>query len=206
MKSRNFEKSGREIVVLAHNIRSVLNVGSILRSCEGFGISRVFATGWTPNLSFATDGSGAKLLPHVREKLRRELHKTALGAEEIVDFAARADVFDLISELRENGFLIVGLEQDSRSVELAEFSRKNPAAKMRRDERKENSFSFPNEEAFSRAKREQIALLLGEEVDGLSPELRENCDVLVEIPMFGRKESFNVSVAAGICLYELSRK
>jgi len=180
MRSRNFIKLDRETIVVAHNIRSVLNVGSILRSSEGLGVREVFATGYTPNLQFATDGSNAKLLPHVREKLSRELHKTALGAEEIIDFQFRKDVFDLIRELREKGFLIVGLEQDSRAIALLDFSRKNDSAK--------------------------IALILGEEVNGLTKELRKSCDVLVEIPMFGRKESFNVSVATGICLYEFSRK
>ena len=182
MRSRDFARPAREIIVIAHNIRSILNVGAILRTAEGFGVSRVLATGWTPNLAFATDGSGAKLLPHIRAKLARELHKTALGAEEIVDFAFRENIFDLISELRKNGFLIVGLEQDTRAISLPDFSQK-----------------FLGNKGSAK-----IALLLGEEVSGLANNLRNACDALVEIPMFGRKESFNVSVAAGIALYELS--
>ena len=175
MRSREFEKSNCEIIIIAHNIRSVLNAGAILRTCEGFGVGRVFATGYTPNLDFTTNGSNTKLLPHIREKLAKEFHKTALGAEEIVSLEFRENIFDLISELRENSFAIIGLEQDTRSILLNEFQ---PPAK--------------------------IALILGEEVGGLTEELCEKCDKLIEIPMFGRKESFNVSVAAGICLYNLA--
>jgi len=188
MKSRNFPWPARDIVVVAHNIRSVLNVGAILRTAEGFGIEKVFATGWTPNLQRSTDGSNAPLLPHVREKLARELHKTALGAEEIVDLEFRENIFNLIQQLRAKNFVIVGLEQDSRAIALPDFN---------------DFFAKKYSKKFA-ASRAKIALLLGEEVGGLTPELRAACDELAEIPMFGRKESFNVSVAAGIALYSLS--
>ena len=171
MKSRDFTKdfSGREIVVVMHNIRSILNVGAILRTCEGFGIQKVFASGWTP--------SQKNGLPHVREKIAKELHKTALGAEEIIDFQYSSDVASLLKQLKNNDFRIVGLEQDDRAVNLSSYR-----------------------------PQQKIALLLGEEVNGLTQELREICDDLIEIPMRGRKESFNISVAAGIALYELSIK
>jgi tRNA G18 (ribose-2'-O)-methylase SpoU len=179
MRSRDFSDqfSTREIVVIAHNIRSVGNVGAILRSAEGFGVRQVFASGYTPNLEFATDGSGAPLLPHVREKLAREIHKTALGAEQIVDFEFTPNLRGLIEHLRQENYLIVGLEQDENSQVLSEFARNDQSSK--------------------------IALLLGEEVYGLTREIREMCDVLVEIPMRGRKESFNVAVSCGIALYAL---
>lgn len=80
-----------------------------------------------------------------------------------------------IDTLRQAGYRIVGLEQDDRSIMLPDY----------------------------RAP-EKIALLLGEEVDGITNELRDQCDDLIEIPMAGQKESFNVSVAAGIALYALS--
>jgi tRNA G18 (ribose-2'-O)-methylase SpoU len=179
MKSRNFAKPAREIVIIAHNIRSILNVGAILRTAECFAIQTVFATGYTPNLEFSRidENNFAKLLPFQKAKLAKELHKSALGAEEIINFEFRENVFDLISELRENGFAIVGLEQDARAIPLDKF--RSPA---------------------------KLALILGEEVHGLTPELREICDDLIEIPMFGRKESFNVSVATGICLYKFAVK
>lgn len=78
--------------------------------------------------------------------------------------------------LKKDGYRIVGLEQDKKSIMLPDYE--TP---------------------------EKIVLLLGEEVEGLTPELRDACDDLIEIPMNGRKESFNVSVATGIALYHLSR-
>ena len=168
MKSREFLLLEREIVVIAHNIRSIMNVGSILRTAEGFDVRQVFTTGYTPNHN---DG-----LPHVQTKLVKEIHKTALGAENIIDFCPSPDVMELISKLRSDGFRIVGLEQDSRAISLPEYNTQS----------------------------NKIALLLGEEVSGLETELRSICDDLIEIPMFGRKESFNVSVATGIALYYLT--
>lgn len=174
MKSRQFDKPNRQIVVVAHNIRSVQNVGSILRTSECLGIDKVYPSGYTPNLSVRTDGSGLAILPHVREKLARELHRSALGAEELVKFEYSHDVNQLILELKRQGYRVIGLEQNQRSVSLPDYT---PPGK--------------------------IALLLGEEVHGLTDDLIESCDDLIEIPMFGQKESYNVSVAAGIALYEL---
>lgn len=181
MKSRNFQRSSREILVIAHNIRSIFNVGSILRTAEGFGVSRILLSGYTPNFEIATDGSDLPILPHVREKLRREIHKTALGAENLVPAKYRKDVFDLLDELKKDGFLILALEQDSASFPLPEFGKFYPNAA-------------------------KIALLLGEEVHGIPDDLLARCDAFAEIPMFGQKESFNVSVATGIALYELARR
>ncbi|MCL2038046.1 TrmH family RNA methyltransferase [Candidatus Saccharibacteria bacterium] len=169
MKSREFEKPRREIIVVVHNIRSVLNVGSIFRTCEGFGILRIFLSGTTLNAE--------NQLPHVRAKMAKELHKTALGAETIVPYEFVSDVFEFIKKLKDDGFQVVGLEQDARAVPLPNYP---PPTKS--------------------------ALLIGEEVHGLTDELRDVCDDLIEIPMFGRKESFNVSVATGIALYELSKR
>jgi tRNA G18 (ribose-2'-O)-methylase SpoU len=156
-----------EIVVIAHNIRSLLNVGSILRTAEGFGVAQVYLTGYTP--------SPDRGLPHVRTKLARQLHKTALGAENLIKFGDGGEIKTLLGFLRKNDYQIIGLEQDTRAVKLP--NHQPPNAKL--------------------------ALLLGEETAGLTAELRELCDQLIEIPMLGRKESFNVSVATGIALYHL---
>ncbi len=158
-----------EIVVIAHNIRSTHNVGAIFRTCEGFGVSRLLLTGYTPYPSIPHDTR----LPHIAAKLAAQIHKTALGAETMVPFIYQ-EIPDL-EILRQEGFVIVGLEQDSKSQLL-------------------DTYRPP----------EKIALLLGEEIAGISAELRSRCDVLLEIPMRGRKESFNVSVATGIALYALS--
>lgn len=177
MRSRDFDKYRRdvEIIILAHNIRSVQNVGSILRTAECLGAKEVIASGYTSNLSMRTDGSDLPLLPHVKEKLQKELHRSALGAEEIVPFSYAPDIMAEIRALKQAGYEIIGLEQDTQSIPLPVY----------RPPRK-------------------VALLLGEEVHGLTPELRDACDALIEIPMYGQKESYNVSVACGITLYELT--
>lgn len=167
MKSPKFTPPEGEIVVVAHNIRSIFNVGSIIRSAEGFGVKKVFATGYTP--------SPDNGLPHVREKISKALHKTSLGAENFLSFSSVSDIFQLINQLRLDGFLIVGLEQHADAIALPDFCGSSLSPK--------------------------IALLLGEEVRGLAPNLQKVCDQLVEIPMFGKKESFNVSVSLGIALY-----
>jgi tRNA G18 (ribose-2'-O)-methylase SpoU len=156
-----------EIVIIAHNIRSIMNIGSIFRTSEGFGVKQIWLTGYTPNPQ-----SG---LPHIRQKLAEKLHKTALGAEKLVSFEYSPDVVKITTTLKKQGFRIVGLEQDNRSINLPDY----------------------------KAPSDKIALLLGEEVAGIAPELRNLCDDLIEIPMFGQKESFNVAVATGIALYQL---
>ncbi len=158
-----------EIVLIAHNIRSTHNVGAIFRTAEGFGISKIILSGYTPYPSLPGD----KRLPHISAKLTDQIHKTALGAEELVPFEYQEQP-DL-EALKSDGYRIVGLEQDKRSVMLPDYQA--PA---------------------------KLALLLGEEVHGLTDDLRDACDDLIEIPMFGQKESFNVSVATGIAVYHLA--
>lgn len=158
-----------EIIVIAHNIRSTHNIGSIFRTCEGFGVSKIIISGYSPYPKLPDDDR----LPHLSEKLTNQIHKTALGAEAMVPFEHQ-ETPDLES-LKQRGFKIVGLEQDKRSILL-------------------KNYNAPK----------KIALILGEEVFGITDEMREKCDDLIEIPMVGKKESFNVSVAAGICLYSLT--
>jgi 23S rRNA (guanosine2251-2'-O)-methyltransferase len=158
-----------EIIVIAHNIRSTHNVGAIFRTCEGFGVSRLVLSGYTPYPTVENDTR----LPHIREKLTSQIHKTALDAERLVPFEYQ-EVPD-IDTLKAEGYAIIGLEQDMRSVML-------------------NTYTPP----------EKFALWLGEEVEGMTSAQRDLCDILVEIPMHGQKESFNVSVATGIALYGLS--
>ena len=157
-----------EIIVIAHNIRSTHNVGSIFRTCEGFGVKQIILSGYTPYPAIPSDPR----LPHIAEKLTAQIHKTALDAETIVPFV-HMDELDLPA-LKDRGYRVVGLEQDARSVMLPDYT---PPQK--------------------------IALLLGEEVEGIEATLRDACDDLIEIPMQGKKESFNVSVAAGIAIYAL---
>jgi len=158
-----------EIVVIAHNIRSTHNVGAIFRTAEGFGINKIILSGYTPYPTLAKDSR----LPHISEKLTSQIHKTALGAEDLVPFEYTE--LPPLGELKEQGYRIVGLEQADRSINLSDY--RSP---------------------------EKIALLIGEEVHGIEEELLEQCEDILEIPMVGKKESFNVSVATGIALYALT--
>lgn len=159
----------REIIVIAHNIRSTHNVGAFFRTSDGFGIKKIIFSGYTPYPTLEDDTR----LPHFADKITRQIHKTALGAEVMVPFERYEE--PPIAELKAQGFAIVGLEQDERSIMLPEYE-------------------VPD----------KVALFLGNEIDGIYPEYRDQCDALVEIPMQGGKESFNVSVATGIALYHLS--
>ena len=159
------------LTVIAHNIRSTYNVGAILRSCDGFGVDKFYATGYTPYPVVAGDAR----LPHEREKLTRQIAKTALGAEQTVPVSYAEEPTELIKRLKGEGYTVAALEQSETSVNLATYERP-----------------------------EKLVLLLGEEVHGITPELLDLCDDTLEILMVGRKESFNVSVATGIALYALS--
>lgn len=158
-----------EIIVLAHNIRSTHNVGAIFRTADGFGVSKIILSGYSPYPKHAGDTR----LPHVAEKLTNQIHKTALGAEQTVPFSYQ-ELPDLAA-IKAAGYRIVALEQAKTSISLPTY-----------------------------ASPEKVCLLLGEEVHGIPPELLEQCEDILEIPMVGQKESFNVSVATGIALYQLT--
>lgn len=158
-----------DIIVIAHNIRSTHNVGSIFRTAEGFGVQKIILTGYTPYPAIKDDPR----LPHIADKLDAQIHKTALGAEAIVPFEHH-DTLDLGTlDLAE--YRIIALEQAPGSVSLRDYSAPD-----------------------------KVALLLGEEVHGITPDLLAQVDDIVEIPMQGQKESFNVAVATGIALYALA--
>lgn len=165
-----YNEEMRSIILVAHNIRSTHNVGSLLRTCDGFGIERVIFSGYTPYPQLTKDTR----LPHIYQKLSTSIAKTALGAEKTVPFSHEDDIESLLLQLKNEGYRIVGLEQDDSSMALTDY---RPSDK--------------------------VALLIGEEVHGVNPELLSLCDDIAEIPMFGSKESFNVSVATGIALYHL---
>lgn len=107
----------RKIVVIAHDIRSAHNVGSLLRTADGFGVSRVFLTGYTP---FPLQQNDPRL-PHISQKITTQIHKTALGAESLVPWAQHSDVRTLIGALRADGFSIAALEQSTNAIALPDF-------------------------------------------------------------------------------------
>lgn len=160
----------REIVLLVHDMRSCHNVGSLLRTAEGFGIQKIYFSGYTPYPAMDNDVR----LPHISQKLTQQIHKTALGAESLVDWEYREDVSSTITELRQDGYAIVALEQNEHAIMLQDFQ---PPSKL--------------------------VLLLGREVEGIAPELLNLVDTILEIPMLGHKESFNVVNASAVAMYQL---
>lgn len=157
-----------EIVVIAHNLRSTHNVGSLLRTAEGLGVTQVYLTGYTPFPPSPDD----QRLPHISQKIGKQINKTSLGAESMVAWQHQTDVTGVIEDLQKQGYVVVAIEQAPNSIPLPDL--KPP---------------------------EKVALVLGREVEGIEPELLAKCDIIAEIPMFGKKESFNVVQAAAMALY-----
>lgn len=114
-------------------------------------------------------------LPHVRLKATQMIAKTALGGEQTIPFRHIPRIESAIKELKTHGHKVVALEQHQKSVSLTQIE-----------------------------KSDKIALIVGNEVKGISERILAICDVIAEIPMRGKKESLNVSVATGVALYELT--
>ena len=158
----------RQIVLIAHNLRSTHNAGSLLRTAEGLGVQKVILSGYTPHPMHEND----RRLPHEAGKIGRAINKTALGAEDMVKWEHHADILPVIKKLQKSGYTVAALEQTEDSRELPGY---HPPDK--------------------------IALVVGREVEGIDPDVLDACDMTLEIPMFGKKESFNVVQAAAMALY-----
>lgn len=158
--------------LVAVDIRSSHNIGSLFRTCDGFN-SDLWLVGICPKPNFQGDNR----LPHIVRKIEKDISKTALGAEKTVRWHYAHNLNECIKMLREQGYRIVALEQNTKSKNLYKFVK---------DDR-------------------PVAIFLGREVEGLSELELNSCDEIYEIPMLGKKESFNVSVAAGIALYQISK-
>lgn len=159
------------IVLIAHNLRSCLNVGSLLRTADGLGIQHVYLTGYTPYPASENDPR----MPHLARQITNRINKSALGAEHMVPWSHTDDIEPVIAQLRADGYHVVALEQTKQSVPLDQFH-----------------------------SDKSIALIVGREVEGVESDVLALCDQVIEIPMQGQKESFNVSIAAAIALYALS--
>lgn len=145
-------------VVILDNVRSAYNVGAVFRTADGFRIDKLLLCGITP------------CPPN------KEIYKTAIGAENSVDWEYYPDVVSAVSQLKEQNYHIIGLEQTTHSCMLQDWTW-NPNLKF--------------------------GIILGNEVDGMHPDLLPLCDTIIEIPQMGTKHSFNVSVAAGMILWDL---
>lgn len=159
----------KNIAIVLVDIRSAHNVGSILRTADGLGANKTYLTGITPYPETPND----KRLPHLRQKITKQILKTSLGAEKTQNWEYWQDPIALLEDLKQNGNAIVAVEQSPKSLPL-------------------QNFVAPN----------KTVLVLGNEVHGLSADVLQICQKCVEIPMVGKKESFNVAVAAALALYQ----
>jgi 23S rRNA (guanosine2251-2'-O)-methyltransferase len=162
-------------VLIVPNIRSAINVGALFRTADAVGISKIFLTGYTPR---PTDRFG---------RVQKDIAKAALGAEEFVPWEYKKSLLPLITSLQKDGFTVVALEQDSRAVDYRKVSK---------------LLSAPAKNSGGTRK---IAFIVGPEVTGLSKKVLNACDLITFIPMHGKKESLNVSVACGVVLFRILR-
>lgn len=149
------------VVVVLDNIRSLNNIGSIFRSSDAFSVATLYLCGITA------------MPPHA------DIHKTALGAEDSVEWKYYEDTLDAVNQLKGEGFTICALEQTTGSTMLHEFKCE---------------------------KGKKYAIVVGNEVKGVQQEVVDECHCAIEIPQKGTKHSLNVSIASGVILWELFRQ
>lgn len=160
-----------------------------MRTVEGLGVNEVVYSGYTPRYD------DQKLLPHLREKLNHQISKSAIGAENLVSQIVIDNLLKWLELERSQGSLILGLENN---LDPTEEKRKITLGAPKLNWRK---LLIKSEKLDSLTPK--IVLILGEEVAGIPAGIRNHCDYFLEIPMYGQKESFNVSVATAIALWEL---
>ena len=148
------------LIVVLDNVRSLHNVGSIFRTADAFLVEAVYLCGITSTPPNA------------------EIHKTALGAENTVDWRYFEDASQAVEELKNNGYTVFAIEQTKGSTLL-------PELKLEKDAK--------------------YAVIFGNEVKGVQQSVVDMCDNCIEIPQFGTKHSLNVSVTGGIVIWDFFR-
>ena len=149
------------LIIILDDIRSLHNIGSVFRTADAFLIQKIYLCGFT-----ATPPN-------------KEIHKTALGATETVDWEYKKNILELIKELKSQNIEILGIEQAENSIYLNDFQIK---------------------------KNQVYAIILGNEVYGVNQEAIYLCDNVIEIPQWGSKHSLNISVACGIVVWDFVKK
>ncbi len=149
--------SSRKLRLLAYNVRSLWNVGSFFRTCDAFGVERLHLTGYTGHPP------------------RKEIAKTAIGADQFVEWEHASDPIPVIDTLRNDGWSMIALELTESATDIADYVPENS----------------------------KVCLVVGNELEGVPTAIMEKSDVVLKIPMLGKKESLNVAVAAGIALHRL---
>jgi len=154
----------REVVLILDNIRSRHNVGSIFRTADCAGVTKIYLCGTTPT---PLDKYGRPV---------GEIAKTALGAENSIEWEYAKTTTSIIKKLKKQNFQIIAVEQSKESVDYKKVTRQLAG-------------KYP------------VAFVVGNEVEGVSKSVLKLCDIVAEIPMRGEKESLNVSVATGVALF-----
>ncbi len=157
-------KKQQENILIINDIRSVTNVGAMFRTADAAGINKIYLTGYTPT---PLDRFG---------RIRKDMAKSALGAENFVSWEYKKNILPLLKKLKEEKYLIIGIEQAKNSVDYKT---------LRLHSGQGNVF------------------IVGAEVTGIPKNILAKCDIIAEIPMKGKKESLNVSVACGIALFRM---
>ena len=149
------------LIIILDNIRSLNNIGSVFRTSDAFLIEKIYLCGITAKP------------PH------KEIHKTALGATESVDWEYVEDTLKLIEKLKENKIKIASIEQAEKSTMLQDFTIES---------------------------NQKYAVVFGNEVKGVQQKVVTASDYCIEIPQFGTKHSLNISVSCGVVLWDLFKK
>jgi len=149
------------IIVVLDNVRSLNNIGSVFRTCDAFLIEKIYLCGITAKP------------PH------KDIHKTALGSTETVDWEYVENIMDLVQDLKSKNIKVVSIEQAENATMLNDFQ---PEANTR------------------------YALVFGNEVKGVKQEVVSASDLVFEIPQFGTKHSLNISVSVGVVVWDVFSK
>lgn len=146
----------KEFFIIAHNIRSLYNIGTMFRTADALGVDQLFLTGY----------SG--------QPPRKEISKVALGAEETMPWEHHKNISTLVKKLKKQGVQIIALEKTKNAIHYLKFKPRFP-----------------------------LALIVGNEIQGVSPALLKQADKIIYLPMNGQKESLNVGVAMAVAGYHI---
>lgn len=164
MNSEEYKRSLKmPVTVILDDVRSLYNVGSVFRTSDAFRIEKIILCGIT-----ATPDNSLV-----------EIHKTALGAEETVEWEYCSDCVSAVKDLKSKGYTAIAVEQVEDSIKLGDFKADRNST---------------------------YALVFGNEVKGVNQQVVDNCDISLEIPQYGTKHSLNVSVSAGIVIWEFAKQ
>lgn len=174
------------LIVVLDDVRSLHNVGSVFRTADAFRLEAIYLCGITATPETVTNADGT-VIKDCSLKAVQEIHKTALGAEESVDWRYFKSATDAVESLKNDGYTVMAVEQCHGSTMLQDFVPACPVSKQKDGKR-------------------GYAVILGNEVKGVHQEVIDLCDGCLEIPQYGTKHSLNVSVTGGIIIWHFVQK